>query len=398
MTMSIARDTIGRCAGRTGNPALAMPNLMASSFVSEQTGSDSVDAHLDFAERHGYVPYIELSGRTSYAASNDSGVEWDLHTTLLSLAAQLSPRLRWKVEQTQEGSIARIRRSLITPFGTLTELKHHDRETLLTEHVQKLIRDSDDLKGMEWLIRESVRAVVAHRGEVRERMVADLVPLVAGIRGRGLSVLHFWTPATEVLYPFFDQVEMIYAMHDRGPWLRELMEEVMEFTSLMVEIGGEAQVDALQTAIWGYEQWSPMIYGEFVLPYAVPLGREIRRRGVLFWIHTCGFMKGLLEQRIYDSFDGIDILECLNEPPAGDVADWNVSRGFVPEGTITKGNLEDSLLWGGSPAEIRQETLKILRQSEKYSHILGTSNNVFAGTPLANFEAMMSAVGEYNGS
>ena len=374
-----------------------MPNVMSSSFVAEQAGNDSVDAHLELADKLGYVAYIELSGRAHHAAPNDSGTEWDLHTTLLSLAGQLSPHLRWKVQQTQNGSVATISRNLSTPYGKLAEVKRFDRETMLTEHVQKLIRSDDDLKGMEWLIRESVRTVVAHREQVRCRMVADLIPLVEKIRGRGLSVIHFWTPATEVLYPFFDQVEMIYAMHDRGPWLRGLMEEASVFTNLMVEIGGAAHVDALQTAIWGYEQWSPKIYAEFVLPFAVPLGREIRRRGMLFWLHTCGYMKGLLEQRVYHSFEGIDILECLNEPPAGDVDDWLLSRQLVPEGTITKGNLEDSLIWSGSPTEIRCKSLGILKQSESFPHILATSNNVFTGTPLANFEAMMGALKEYNG-
>ena len=147
----------------------------------------------------------------------------------------------------------------------------------------------------------------------------------------------------------------------------------------------------------GYEQWSPAIYREFVFPYAVPLGRNICKHDLLFWIHTCGYMKGLLEQRMYDEFETIDILECLNEPPAGDVDDWPRLRALVPKETVTKGNLEDSLIWNGNPEDIRSKTLEILRASEGFKHILGTSNNVFSGTPLRNFESMMQAVREYNG-
>ena len=191
------------------------------------------------------------------------------------------------------------------------------------------------------------------------------------------------------------QVSLHYFLHDYPQLARELMDEVLAYNLLQVEIGTEAQVDAMQTALWGYDQFSPKIYDNYIIPYVRPISDSTRAGGSLFWVHTCGYMKGLLEQKKYHRF-GVDILECLNYPPAGDVDDWPRLRRFVPEGTITKGNLEDSLVWQGPIAEIKRKTRELLVESEGFKHILATANSTFDGTPLTHFEAMIEAVDEYS--
>lgn len=210
-----------------------------------------------------------------------------------------------------------------------------------------------------------------------------------------LSAIVYWSPIHEVLYPHLSQLAQIYFMQDYPLIFTELLETVQIYLQLLVEIGIEAKVDAMQTALWGYEQLSPAIYEKYLLPYMVPLGARIKEGKCLFWLHTCGHMKGLIEDKMYHRLKP-DILECLNYPPAGDVDDWPRLRKMLPEETVTKGNLEDSLLWKGPIEEIKKKTYQILKESEGFKHILGTSNNIFDGTPLANFEAMMETVAEYN--
>ena len=214
----------------------------------------------------------------------------------------------------------------------------------------------------------------------------------AEIRGRGLSSLHSCTPITEVFASFLSQSSTLFFLHDHPKIARRLLDEVLRYDLQLIDLFRAVDANLQGTALWGVETCNPSIHDRFIVPYVSRILERIHSGGSsLFWVHTCGKMKGLLERKIYHHFE-VDLLECLDYPPAGDVDDWPRLRSLLPGHMITKGNLEDSLLWQGPVEAIRRRTRQLLIQSEGFKHILATSNTIFDGTPLAHFEAMLAAV------
>lgn len=285
-------------------------------------------------------------------------------------------------------------RTLQTPHGELRERTRCHKKSQLTYHVEEMIKDGDNLDALVWYLDECLRVLDQRRPEIKQALLNEIMPRMEQVADRGLSIIHYWMPFVEVLELHFTQLSLHYFLHDYPELAHELMEKVMAYTHFQVEVGIEANVDAMQTAVWGYEQFSPRMYEEHITPYLQASSEQAHAGGALFWIHTCGHMKGLLENNTYHRF-GVDILECLNDPPAGDVDDWPRLRRFVPEATITKGNLEDSLLWQGPIEKIKSKTWQILEESEGFKHILATSNNMFDDTHLEHLEAMLETVDEY---
>ncbi len=378
--MELTRDNVFELADRSrGGRPLVMPNLVGSRFVAKQLGKSSatIKDQLEFAERYGYAPYIVV-----------------FYSPLVDLISHWADHLCWDENVVEDkGAVEKIR-TLQTPHGELREHTRHNKATQLTHHIEEMVKDEEDVKAVGWIIDESVNTLRERHDEIKQALVQQIVPRVKEIGNRGLSLIHLWMPNEEVLYPHFTQVTMHYFLHDHPQLAHELIEKAMAYTQFQIEVGIEANVDAIQTAVWGYEQFSPRLYEEHIIPYLQASSKQTQAGGLLFWIHTCGHMKGLLESKTYHRF-GVDILECLNYPPAGDVDDWPRLRKFVPEGTITKGNLEDSLLWQGPIEKIKSKTWEILEESADFKHILATSNNIFDDTPLEHFEAMLEAVDEY---
>jgi hypothetical protein len=352
-----------------------------TNFVKEQMGGayDGVRDELAFADRYGYVCAVEVHC-----------------STLASHAASLCDELQWQGDEHDDGVQVRRSRTLQTPCGVLSETTTRHKIHDLTFHNEKMIKTEKDLASLAWLIKRSVGVIMDQKEQVKAQLLRKIAPIIELANGRGVSLIHMWTPALEVLYPFFDQQDMIYVMTDHGALLRELMDEAMQYAALLIEIGVEAGVDSMQTAIWGYEQWSPTIYEEFIMPHVVAMADQTHQGGALFWIHTCGKMGGLVQQKMYDRIQP-DILECLNYPPAGDIEvdDWRRLRARLPEGTVTKGNIEDSLLRYGPAEEVKRKTLEILHQSEGFMHIFASSNGFYNHTPRDHFETMMDTIHEY---
>ena len=376
----LTKDNVSELADRSrGGRPLVMPNLLDSRFIPNQLGKSSVTIpdQLEFGERYGYAPYIVV-----------------FFSPMVDLMGRWADHLCWDEDVVEEEHVVKRTRTLQTPHGELRERTRYHKKSQLTHQVEEMIKDGDDLCALVWYLDECLRILDQRRPEIKQALLEQIIPGVEQVGDRGLSVFHYWMPYEEVLIPHFTPLTLHYFLHDYPELAHELIEKAMAYTHFQVEVGIEANVDAMQTAVWGYEQFSPRLYEEHITPYLQASSNQVQAGGVLFWIHTCGHMKGLLESKTYHRF-GLDILECLNYPPAGDVDDWPRLRRFVPEGTITKGNLEDSLLWQGPIEKIKSKTWQILDESEGFKHILATSNNIFDDTPLEHFEAMLETVDEY---
>jgi len=135
---------------------------------------------------------------------------------------------------------------------------------------------------------------------------------------------------------------------------------------------------------------APGQFAEFVAPYWARLVARVKDRGALAFIHTDGQIMPILDQLV-----GLGAL-CLQsiDPMAGvDIAE--VKR--LTYGKLAlMGNVQCSLLQDGPPEAIRASALYCLAHaSPGGGYIFSTSNTIFPGMPLANYEYMLQVFREF---
>lgn len=135
---------------------------------------------------------------------------------------------------------------------------------------------------------------------------------------------------------------------------------------------------------------SPAQLREFVLPYLGEQVARIRDRGAWPFIHTDGNIMAILDDWIglgaacYQSVDpmaGMDIAE-VKRRCQGKLA--------------LMGNVQCSLLQDGPPEAIRQSALYCLTHAAPGGgYVFGSSNTIFPGMPLANYEHMLEVFRQF---
>ena len=136
---------------------------------------------------------------------------------------------------------------------------------------------------------------------------------------------------------------------------------------------------------------SPSQFAEFVAPYWARLVERVKQRGAIAFIHTDGQIMPILDQLV--GF-GADCLQSIDPMAGVDIAE--VKR--LTYGRLAlMGNVQCSLLQDGPREAIRRSARYCLdHASPGGGYIFGTSNTVFPGMPLANYEYMLQVLGEFN--
>ncbi|MCU0771126.1 MAG: uroporphyrinogen decarboxylase family protein [Verrucomicrobia bacterium] len=135
---------------------------------------------------------------------------------------------------------------------------------------------------------------------------------------------------------------------------------------------------------------SPADFREFMLPYLAEQVAHIRQRGMIPFVHTDGNIMPILDDYLSlgaACFQSVD-------PMAGmDIAE--VKRRCYGRMALM-GNVQCSLLQEGPDEAIRQSALYCLENaSPGGGYIFGTSNTIFPGMPLRNYEYMLEVFREF---
>jgi uroporphyrinogen decarboxylase len=135
---------------------------------------------------------------------------------------------------------------------------------------------------------------------------------------------------------------------------------------------------------------SPAQCREFIIPYMRRQVQAIREMGMIPFIHTDGNIMPILDDYLSVGaacFQSID-------PMAGmDIAE--VKRRCSGRMALM-GNVQCSLLQEGPPEAIRESALYCLQHaSPGGGYIFGTSNTIFPGMPLRNYEYMLEVYIEF---
>ena len=136
---------------------------------------------------------------------------------------------------------------------------------------------------------------------------------------------------------------------------------------------------------------SPAQFAEFVTPYLARQVRRIKDRGALAFVHSDGMVMPILDHLLAGGphvFQGID-------PMAGmDIAE--VKRLTCGRCALM-GNVQCSLLQEGPKGKIRESAFYCLEHGcPGGGYVFATSNTIFPGMPLENYEYMLEVFREFN--
>ena len=135
---------------------------------------------------------------------------------------------------------------------------------------------------------------------------------------------------------------------------------------------------------------SPDDFAEFTIPYLKELIDYIHSRGAKVIFHSDGYLMPILELIMQTEPDVIHSID----PMAGmDIAKVKeVTYGKV----ALMGNVKCSALQDGSEEEIKESVFYALEHGSKGSgFIFSSSNCIFKGLPLNNYEKMLKYYWEY---
>jgi uroporphyrinogen decarboxylase len=136
---------------------------------------------------------------------------------------------------------------------------------------------------------------------------------------------------------------------------------------------------------------SPTHFHELVTPYLHRAVQYIKDRGVLAFVHTDGNIMPIMDD--YLSL-GADLFQSVDPMAGMDIAKVKaVCHGKLP----LMGNVQCSLLQEGPAEAIRKSARYCLEQaSPGGGYIFATSNTIFKGMPLENYDYMLSVYREFN--
>lgn len=361
------------------------PPTFITDYFNDGRKCDWADPYDDRVKVADELGYISVSGLTS---------------PKLEDAAKYDPIVKWEVEEWTDKDHRVVKKSIETPEGSLW---YQDRWPLkdesgahhvLPKHDKKIIQSPEDVKPFKWYICKCAQVLL----ENRERVIADIVSLCKDENekwaDRTISMWHFWMPHDHVLFSHLEQDDAIIFMYEHNKIAHEMLEVVKEVNRLWMDAGIAAKFQTFQTAIWGYEIFSPDLHQEFVFDYAKEFCDRAREADLISWVHCCGKLKGVIENGFYQKM-GVDILECLNYSPCGDVDDWRTSRALLGDEIITKGNIDDGLLLTGPVDEIQRKTKELLDEQAGFRHLFSSANGFFPDTPVENVRAMMDVINNY---
>jgi len=255
----------------------------------------------------------------------------------------------------------------------------------------------------------------------KERMIADCMEIYSRIVERykwdALAVYWPWSDPDGVLAAkkLFGESILIGGIVGSTTWSIESIDDWMQFSMDIMErperiheVAEQKSTDAIETfkslidagadfihipndvAFNAGPFISPAQFSEFITPYLAEQVQYIKDRGAIPFVHTDGNIMPILDDYLSlgaACFQSVD-------PMAGmDIAE--VKRRCHGRMALM-GNVQCNLLQDGPKDAIRSSALYCLEHaSEGGGYIFGTSNTIFPGMPLANYEYMLEVYNEF---
>jgi uroporphyrinogen decarboxylase len=137
---------------------------------------------------------------------------------------------------------------------------------------------------------------------------------------------------------------------------------------------------------------SPKDFARFIAPYLAAVVDLVKSQRVYVVLHSDGYLMRVLDQIL--EF-GPHVLQSIDPMEGMDIA--KVKQATYGRLALM-GNVQCSLLQDGPDEAIRTSALYCLEHgSPGGGYIFSSSNTIFTGLPLSNYEYMLTVFGEFNG-
>jgi hypothetical protein len=278
------------------------------------------------------------------------------------------------VASSTAGGVTRTETRIHTPHGDLTSVIE---QGVSNRTAKPMLTTEEDYRRMEW----HVRATADYD---EDAAIAEGRALARAVGDRG--VLGTWWGAPMMAC---DRDNLWYHLADWPDACEALRVAVRETHMLRLETLRKAGFDYLFYCADGTEWVSPGFFRETILPDTLAILKHWRSLGGWVLWHSCGKVKALVEQGVYNECLP-DVFETLSEPPVGDLPSLAWARERLDRRIATKGNVPLGTLLNGTEAEVRAAVARVREQTRGWRHIVGLTDDVLAGTPLRNARAFVN--------
>jgi len=347
-------------------------------WLQDHYGDASLETTLRAGREFGFDPHLV------------AGVFWSPFELGVHESYDL-PAVDYSLQWSQDGDFAVATRTFRTPAGTLRDRlcvpPAGDRRfgiapnPFRTEH---LVKSRADLDAVRYLLPDPRRA--------------NLSPYFRQVEQCGENA---WV-----------QLNIHSALNHRAGEMMST-EDLMvlyyddrEFFTELMALGHAAQMGEIKVALeagvrhlflnWYYNSmstgWSPVFWSDFYAPQLREACAQIHAAGGLAIYYDDGKCMATIDLL---AAAGIDVLQTLTPPPVGDVDLAEVKRRIGHRVCLMGYTDLIYVLKLGTPERIENTVREAIRTAGPRGFILGTSDSIRDGTPLANVQAYFAAARRY---
>ena len=323
----------------------------------------------------------------------DMGLE---DTMLVNAPLSVDPAVhsRVRVEQEVGGRYPLIRKEWHTPKGTLRQVVKKTEDWTggddvgitgdlnVPRSIEFPVKGLEDVEKLDYFYRPPTKEQLSRFRETIGRMKAlD--------RERGILIEGGWVRLGDMLYWLLGAEGVIWAQADQPDLVNALLDRVMAWEGIRIELLLDAGVDIITQRAW-YEStdiWGVAGFRRFIKPRLKKVIDLVHSAGRKFsYICTTG-----LRPRLDDLVDlGVDVLWGV-DPVQDLTADLQLFKNKVGERICLLGGLNSTVtLVTGTEADIRREVRDAARiLGPGGGFIMAPIDNIYDYTPRRNLEALV---------
>ena len=192
----------------------------------------------------------------------------------------------------------------------------------------------------------------------------------------------FWMPSGSEIMAF---TVMLFEEPEKAHELaRKKRDQSIRLARLQVDQGVDFIVI---NSDYGFNQGpfiSPAMFAEFVTPYLAEIVESMHQFGTRAILHSDGDLRKILDQLVSTGLDGYQSVD-----PQGNMDIAQVKQQYGDR-LILMGNVQASLLQDEDETRIRESVRYCMTHAKPGGrYIFSTSNCIFAGMPLHNYDVML---------
>lgn len=192
----------------------------------------------------------------------------------------------------------------------------------------------------------------------------------------------FWMPSGSEIMAF---TVMLFEEPEKAHELaRRKRDQSIRLARLQVDQGVDFIVI---NSDYGFNQGpfiSPAMFAEFVTPYLAEIVDKMHQFGTRAILHSDGDLRKILDQLVSTGLDGYQSVD-----PQGNMDIAQVKQQYGDR-LILMGNVQASLLQDEDETRIRESVRYCMTHAKPGGrYIFSTSNCIFAGMPLHNYDVML---------